>query len=62
MGQVSGDMPPDLAGPDSNDDMPSVGAPAPTLVIQPVSGSGVVKSSKFKAQIQIGRIIDVTNK
>lgn len=48
---------------DMNTDMeePHV-APTQRLVIQPVSGSGTVKSAKFKAHLQIGRSIDATSK
>ncbi len=55
MGQNS-DMQPDLAETDSNPDATQTGR----LVIQPVSGSGVVKSGKFRAHVQVGRLIDVS--
>ncbi len=60
MGQVSdGDMLPDLTNPDPENDMPTSNADQ-RMVIQPVSGSGIVKGTKFRAHIQVGRIVDVS--
>lgn len=52
-GVVDTDMLPDMEEPV---------AKAQRLVLQPVSGSGSIKSAKFKAHIQIGRIVDATSK
>ncbi len=38
----------------------SSNAAQPQLVVQPVSGSGVVKGAKFRAHIQVGRLVDVS--
>jgi hypothetical protein len=48
---------------DMNPDMeqPAIAQPQ-RLVIQPVSGSGSIGGAKFKAHIQIGRVIDATSK
>lgn len=62
MGQNNSDMQPDLGAPDSDADTdsgPDI-AEAGRLVIQPVSGSGLVKGSKFRAHIQVGRLVDVS--
>lgn len=60
--EMGSDMQPDLADADGNKDTdsdPDV-AQSGRLVIQPVSGSGVVKGAKFRAHIQVGRLVDVS--
>ncbi len=49
--KTEADSDPDSGTPDAN---------GQRLVIQPVSGSGVVKSGKFRAHIQVGRLVDVS--
>jgi predicted component of type VI protein secretion system len=50
-----------VTDPDMNPDM-APSSPSQRLILQPVSGSGTVKSATFKAHIQIGRVIDATSK
>ena len=56
---LDGDSAPDGdSRPDT--DMPTVGPDeAGRLTLQPVSGAGMVRSSKFRAHIQVGRVVDV---
>jgi hypothetical protein len=56
MGKDNDDMQTDLDDADSNPDTEQAGR----IAIQPVSGSGVVKGAKFRAHIQVGRVIDVS--
>jgi hypothetical protein len=51
-GVVDTDMSPDM----------NPATPNQRLVLQPVSGSGTVQSARFKAHLQIGRVIEATSK